>query len=117
MAASLEHPGGVTPVTLRNLSADGALVEGDLKLTPGTKVVFRKKDLAASGHIAWSAGRRAGVAFNMSLDPETVLHHVSAPRPVPELICKRPGLHGSMSREERKFAETLWGRPLPSFEK
>ena len=117
MAASLEHPGGVTPVTLRNLSANGALVEGDQKLLTGTNVVFRKKDLAIAGSIAWSAGRRAGIAFDMVLDPETVLHHVPAPRPVAELICKRPGLHASMSPEERKFAEILWGRPLPTVEK
>ncbi len=117
MAARLEHPAGVTPVTLRNLSANGALVEGDHGLPPGTLIVFRKKDLAASGRIAWSAGRRAGLAFDMPLDPETVLHNVPAPKPITEIVHKRPGFRGSQLAEEQRFAEKLWARPLPSIGK
>ena len=39
-------------------------------LPTGTNIVFRKKELTASGRIAWSAGRRAGIAFDMPLDPD-----------------------------------------------
>ena len=114
MAARLDHPGGGTSVTLRNLSADGALVEGDLNLAAGTLVVFRKKHLAASGRIAWSAGRRAGIAFDMPLDPETVLRHVPAQKPVAEMVHKRPGFRCKLSAEDRPFGERYWGRPLKS---
>ena len=117
MAARLEHAAETTQVTLRNLSAEGALVEGDHGLSAGTPVIFRKKNLAASGRIAWSAGRRAGIAFDMALDPETVLRHVPVPKPIAKTNCKRPGFRGSMSAEERMHAEDLWGRPLPSIEK
>ena len=112
MAARLEHAGGATAVTLRNLSADGALVEGDHELAAGTKVVFCKNRLQASGRIAWSAGRRAGIAFDRPLDPEIVLRHIAAPKPFQELVHKRPGLRGFMSDEDRRFAEQLTGRPL-----
>ncbi len=118
MAASLEHDGAMTPVTLKNLSAEGALVEGDHGLAPGASIILRKKKLAVSGRIAWVAGRRAGIAFAMSLDPLTVLRHVPVPRPRSEVCHKRPGLHGQMSAEERRFVETwIWGRPLPSIGK
>lgn len=117
MAASLEHADGMTPVTLRNLSAEGALVEGDHALVPGAEIIFRKKDLAVGGRIAWVDGRRAGIAFAMSLDPDTVLRHVPAPKPRCETVHKRPGFRGSLSEQERRFGQTLWDRPLPAIEK
>jgi hypothetical protein len=117
MAASLEHSGGATSVTLRNLSAEGALIEGDHGLAVGTPITFRKKELAVTGRIAWTADRRAGIAFDMALDPETVLRHVPAPKAQSETICKRPGFHGQMTPEERRFAQTVWDRPLPSIQK
>lgn len=92
MAAVLEHPGGSAAVILRNLSAQGALVEGDQALTVGDEVVFRKNDLAVAGRIAWIDGRRAGIAFAMSLDPDTVRRQVPVPRPIVPLVHKRPGL-------------------------
>jgi hypothetical protein len=117
MAASLEHAGGMTPVTLRNLSAEGALVEGDQGLAPGSEIVFHKKGLAVAGRVAWVDGRRAGIAFAMSLDPDTVLRHVPAPKPRSEMVHKRPGFRGNLSEQERRYGETLWDRPLPSIEK
>ena len=117
MAAVIEHDGVVCPVTLRNLSADGALVDGDHGLSAGAQVLFRKNDLAVSGTVAWVEDRRAGIAFAMSLDPDTVLRHVPVPKPIREEVHKRPGFRGRLSAEDRRFAEFLYGRPLPSIEK
>jgi len=114
MAASLEHDGQVLPVTLRNLSADGALVEGDHGLQPGAQIVFCRQDLKAEGLIAWVADRRAGIAFAMSLDPETVLRQIPSPRPICELHHKRLGFRGRLVEQERRIGESLWHRPLPT---
>jgi len=84
MAATLEHGGGVIPVTLRNLSAEGALIEGDHGLAPGDFIVFRRQELAASGRIAWADGRRAGITFDTALTPEIVLRHVPTRRTRPD---------------------------------
>lgn len=117
MAASLESAAATVPVTLRNLSAEGALVDGDHGLSPGDEIVFRKNDLAVAGRVAWVDGSRAGLAFFVSLDPETVLRHVPVPTPRSEQACKRPGFRGRLSAEEKRFGATLWDRPLPSIEK
>lgn len=114
MAAILEHGGTVTPVTLRNLSAHGALVEGELNVVTGTAIVFRKNELSVSGKVAWTADRRAGIAFDMSLDPETLLRHVPAPRPLRCEISKRPGFSGRLSPDEWRLAEAILGGRLPS---
>lgn len=117
MAASLEHRGGLTSVTLRNLSAEGALVQGDHGLSPGAPIVFHKGELAVSGTVAWVDGNRAGLAFDGRLAPETVLRHVPEPKAREEKVYRRPGFREPMSDQERRLGATVWDRPLPSIEK
>ena len=118
MAASLETAAGAASVTLRNLSAEGALVEGDLIPEPGEILIFRKNELAVSGRVAWVSERRAGIAFGAKLQPETVLRHIPAPTHRFERSFKRPGLTSPpLSPEERRWCENfIWDRPLPSLQ-
>ena len=46
MSASLELSGTSLPVKLRNLSAEGALVEGEKLPIEGASILFRKGDLS-----------------------------------------------------------------------
>jgi hypothetical protein len=107
MAASIELAGTSAEVRLRNLSAEGALIEGDRLPIEGSNVLFRRNELKVRGQVAWVKGRRAGIAFDTQLDPETVRRHVPAPKPRMALTFKRPGLGSQeLSPEERRFAET-----------
>lgn len=118
MAASIETASGTVPVTLRNLSAEGALVEGQGVPIEGYSIVFRKKDLVISGRIAWVNENRAGIAFDAKLEPETVLRHVPAPRNRVKQEFKRPGFSHSLTDQERRWCQTfIWDRPLPSLER
>ena len=92
MSASLELSGTSLPVKLRNLSAEGALVEGDNLPVEGASILFRKGDLSIDGTDAWVKGRQAGVSFAQKLDPEQLLRHVPAPRPRVTPAFRRPGL-------------------------
>lgn len=92
MAASLELSGTSLPVKLRNLSAEGALVEGDKLPVEGASVLFRKGDLSMPGNIAWVKGRQAGVSFAQNLNPDQLLRHVPTPRPRVTPSFRRPGL-------------------------
>lgn len=95
MSASLELSGTSLPVKLRNLSADGALVEGDKLPVEGASLLFRKGDLSMAGHVAWVKGRQAGVSFAQKLNPEQLLRHVPVPRPRVAPSFRRPGLKTS----------------------
>lgn len=119
MAATIEAGGAPLPVKLRNLSAEGALVEGDHLPDVGTELVFRKKELAVTGHVAWVAGRRAGIAFDDKLEPEAVLRHLPPPRSQSKLDFRRPPLRArALSPGERKVAEDwIWGEPLPGIDR
>ena len=101
MSASLELSGTSVPVKLRNLSADGALVEGDKLPVEGASILFRKGDLSVAGTVAWVKERQAGVAFAQKLDPDQLLRHIPAPRPRVTPTFKRPGL--------KKYIETDQG--------
>ena len=91
MTATLELSGGVLAVKLRNLSVDGALIEGDALPIEGAAVVFKRNELAIPGRIAWVKGTRAGVTFTEKLEPETLLHHIPRPKPRVAPVFRRPG--------------------------
>lgn len=92
MSASLELSGTSLPVKLRNLSADGALVEGAKLPIEGSSILFRKGELSMVGTVAWVKGKQAGISFAQKLEPEQLLRHVPAPRPRVSPTFRRPGL-------------------------
>lgn len=116
MAASIEAGGGTVTVKLRNLSPEGALVEGSDLPDVDSPVIFRKKELKVAGRVAWVTAGRAGIAFDALLDPEAVLRHVPTTKPQPKLDFRRPRLKsGDLSPGERKIAQDwIWGDPIPN---
>ena len=115
MSASLELSGTSLPVKLRNLSADGALVEGDKLPVEGASLLFRKGDLSIPGQVAWVKGRQAGVAFGYNLNPDQLLRHIPAPRPRVTPDFRRPGLKGTLTAEEKRYGEK-WASRFPTTE-
>jgi len=116
LAATLEEFGASRPVKLRNLSAEGALVEGAELPPEGTEVTFRRNELSCPGRVVWVNCNHAGIAFDTKLDPEQVLRHVPMPRPKVQPKLRRPGLKNEdMTLEERILAESwVWS---PSVER
>ncbi|HMI40590.1 MAG TPA: PilZ domain-containing protein [Sphingomicrobium sp.] len=106
MTATLELSGSALSVKLRNLSAEGALIEGDDLPVEGSKVVFKRLELSVAGRIAWVMEGRAGVTFNVKLEPEAMLHHIPTPKPRVKPDFRRPGLSARrLSPGERKMGE------------
>jgi len=107
MTATLDYSGRAIKVTLRNLSSDGAQVEGVELPVEGTDLLFRKGDLAVAGSIIWTKGKQAGIRFEQPLDPATVLNHVPVARPRQSVDFRRPGLGTrALTEQERTLAET-----------
>jgi hypothetical protein len=109
LAATLEVAGQDVPVKLRNLSEEGALVEGDRLPLEGSSTFFQRKELRLRSRVVWVQGRYAGVAFDHPLKPEEVLRNVPAPKaaaPKPLADFKRPGLAcRPLSDYERRMLE------------
>lgn len=114
MSASIEADGVTVAVKLRNLSPEGALVEGNQLPAVGSVVTFRKKELNLPGYIAWITAGRAGIAFDAKLDPVAVMRHVPRSKPLPKLDFRRPRIKsGDLSAGERKIGQDwIWGDPI-----
>jgi hypothetical protein len=106
LAATIEVLGHRVPVKLRNLSEEGALVEGDRLPVEGSSTYFERNELRLKSRVVWVQGRYAGVAFDNPLKPEQVLRNVPAPKPRTQADFKRPGLAcRPLSNYERRMLE------------
>jgi hypothetical protein len=110
LSASLDLPDRSQSVKLRNLSEEGALVEGAGMVERDCDLLFRRNEIEVPARVVWVRGRFAGIAFDQPLDRKVVLRHVpaSAPRsdPPPPRLFKRPGLTThQMSPEEKKWID------------
>jgi hypothetical protein len=107
LAATLGTRTGDICVKLRNLSAEGALVEGEKLPVEGSRVTFQRGDIAEKAHVVWVDGKQAGVAFDQQLQPEQVLRNVPTPRPRFRPEFKRPGLSSrELTPEERRLIDS-----------
>lgn len=106
LAATVEVGGRAVPVKLRNLSEEGALIEGDHLPLEGSSTFFERNELRLRSRVIWIQGRYAGVAFDYPLKPEQVLRNVPAPKPRAKQDFKRPGLAcRPLSDYERRMLE------------
>lgn len=113
LAATLELSGAAIPVKMRNLSSNGALVEGDQLPVEGSELMFRKGDLTVPGRVVWTSGRHAGIAFQRALEPDQMLRHIPAPRARVQPRFHRPGFKSSLSPGDQRYAEQwIWSKPI-----
>ena len=107
LAASIEVAGTPVAVKLRNLSEEGALVEGEDLPPEDSTTFFSRNELRIKSRIAWVAGRFAGVAFARPLKRDEVLRNVPKPRQQIQADFRRPGLAcRPLTAEERRLLET-----------
>lgn len=116
LAATVEVGGQPVEVKLRNLSEEGALIEGERLPLEGSTTFFRRNDLRLRSRIVWVHGRYAGVAFDYPLKPEQVLRNIPKPKPVVQGDFRRPGLAcRPLSDYERRMLERwMTASPLGS---
>jgi hypothetical protein len=114
LAASLELGDRTLPVTLRDLSEHGALVQGEAGLNPQCEIWFCRNGLRVQGYVAWADGNQAGIAFSRALKHDEVLRYINRPerRTVDESAHRRPALtRPGMSAEERRWVEQMLRDP------
>jgi hypothetical protein len=103
------------PVTLRDLSKHGALIEVENNLSVECEVWFHRNELRVHGHVAWVEGKCAGIAFSRALKTEVVLRYIGRPQPRPAAdrsVHRRPALtRPGMSPEEQRWAEEILREP------
>jgi hypothetical protein len=106
LTATVDVDGAAQPVKLRNLSEQGALIEGEAVPAEGSRTVFRRNDLKLQSEVVWVHGKYAGIAFDEPLERTDVLRQVPQreARPVPPQLYARP----AVSRHQLSAAERRW---------
>ena len=111
LTANLELLGTVRPVVLRNLSAGGALVEGNSLPSEGSLLLFTRKDVRVQARVALVEGTYAGIAFERPLDRDELLREVPRPKEKFEARFRRPRLtSGPLSEADRQMLQ-MWATP------
>jgi hypothetical protein len=67
VAATLYSGAGSCPVQIRNMSLNGALIDGAVLPERGVSATLKRGSMAAASRIVWRAGRKAGIAFDASV--------------------------------------------------
>ena len=111
LSAKVVVGGAEVPVILRNLSAEGALIEGAELPAEGAVTKFTRNDLSVVGRIVWVEGRYAGVAFDRRLEREEILRQVPQPRQRIESKFRRPGLASQPLSEADRQMIQMWATP------
>lgn len=109
LAAMIECDGKFLPVTLRNLSSEGALVSGDKLPEPGATILFRRNELTVESSVIWVHARHAGLMFGRPLPKSVVFQHLPKPpqRRAPT-ESGRPGFSCRALTDEEKSVIEEW---------
>ena len=67
LAAILEFDGGQHPVSVRNLSPTGAMVDGRQLPLEGQSVVLHRDEHRVPAQVVWAAGNRCGLSFGVQV--------------------------------------------------
>jgi len=112
LSAKIEVNGAEVSVILRNLSSQGALIEGKELPAEGAVTKFQRNELTVKGKIVWVEGRYAGMSFERPLEPDELLRHVPKPRQRVESQFRRPGLACEpLTEADRKMVQ-MWMSPI-----
>ncbi len=101
-------------VKLRDLSAAGALAEGDRLPAAGKDVVVRRGAAEAFARVVWSDGSRCGLEFDEDMPGGDLLTRLkteperSAPPPV---AVRRPSLRPERLTQEELALVRAWAQP------
>ncbi|MDT9598301.1 PilZ domain-containing protein [Sphingosinicella rhizophila] len=94
-------------VRMRDLSATGALVEGEGIPRPGTDIILRRGNLEVLATVRWSTDNHAGLEFEDPLSEGQVWAQINPALepPAARLSVYRPGFKGDQVKAEERAIE------------
>ncbi len=116
LAARLVTTFNDRPVKIRDLSSEGAMIEGDAMPSKGMDVILQRGPIEVFASVVWSNGRQCGLEFESVLDEEDFLTLLNPPLPSGPAI-EPPASRYSPLRNEPLTAEDwaaarAWANPI-----
>lgn len=114
VAAMIEFDEVRVPVRVINLSAHGALVQGDVMPGADSEVAFRCNGMVTPGWVAWVRAPLAGINFDAPIEPRISGQSAGTGAMVikdnRQLDFRRPGFRGNQMTEEEREIVAKWLR-------
>jgi hypothetical protein len=114
LAARLSTTFEDRPVRIRDLSSEGAMVEGDAVPSVGTDVILQRGPIEAFATVVWSEGRQCGLEFETTLGEDdflTLLNPPAATGPAIEVPTGRPSVGSVPLTADDWAAARAWATP------
>lgn len=84
---TLEDSGERHKVKVRNLSSGGMMVESDIEIEQGQRIVADLRNIGpVRGQIAWVRGEKFGVAFDRPINPKLARKPVGTAQETPRFL-------------------------------
>jgi hypothetical protein len=114
LTASLETSVGKERVRLRDVSANGARIEGESLPALGTPVQLTRGTFSVFGLIVWKEGEAGGVEFDEPLNEARLLEVLKGlpACPVTQEPYRRPGLRQGQNTQARYSNGSGWVDPV-----
>lgn len=80
------------PVNLRDLSVEGALVEGARLPPAGSQGLLKRNGVEVECRVVWKNGAQAGLAFAEAVQSGQIMRTIRPPGPKPAVDYRRPGV-------------------------
>ncbi len=90
LAARLVTTFNDRPVKIRDLSGEGAMIEGDAMPSEGTDVILQRGPIEVFASVVWSDGRQCGLEFETVLEEEDFLTLLNPPMPSQTIAAPTP---------------------------
>lgn len=103
LSAVIQTSSGSSPVTVRNMSASGAMIEAQTAPIEGTLLKLVRGPLQALGRVAWQADRQCGIRFEAGIDVDRWL--------LPLRNLRQQEVDGVFSSTFRAHSDAISGRP------
>lgn len=105
LTATLVAGGMPRAVRVRNISAQGALIDGVSLPAQGIQVTLRRGDLSSEGEVAWQEGAQCGLRFRTEVTVADWVRRIGHPgqqrvdRIVSDIRRQSPAPHPAVSRD------------------
>ncbi len=90
-------------VRIRNLSSGGLMAEAPVRVSRGEKIEVNLRNIGwISGHVAWVAEGRLGIAFDHAIDPKEARKPASTEHELPHYLKKLNAQQAAKQKDIRR---------------
>lgn len=114
LLASVGSAGISRTIKVRDLSASGACIEGDMLPQSGSHLLFERNGVFTRARVAWADRERCGLEFAENVNVREAFRAVNRRRIMSVIPTSRPGLRPRKLTEAERLVMERWATSAQS---